>query len=288
MCIHNLLSPVRPRRAKETAQLQFESTSTLSIPVTPVETGTESEDDDHPYIVPRNALMRRTTHDNFHAFGHLKRLHNKKFPPHPTWADAMLSMKGDNREPIATLTTVIRDPKWPAFLVFPVPRGLNGKGFDIDLALQILHDDQLGFRLAYAIQTLKYMCKPEKLDPNHLTQFRKERVAKEIWKSLSLFSYLVYAEDNSSCIENFFPFKELWKGRKEGEVKAFWDELKRKGQAPLPIDGMGSLGIPFRRGQMRAASEDWCKDKINFDAEAWHKPVLPNEILGPGWEEELE
>ena len=284
----------------------------------PEEPETESSDDDRdeddndPHLLARRALLKpKLQPSHLDAFALLKRLHNESFPPHPTWAEAILSFKNNPiavlSQPSATKDTKNLQPKWPLFLLFPCPRLPNKKGFDIDLARRILRDDQMGFRLGYAVEVLSCALRGiRKQDPIQWKQLKKKkRSVKEIHKFLTLFHYLILGRDDwegsregaSERICSAILHSEFGRDR-EPEVKSFWDKGKRDGSLPEEgVEGIGKsdevvpewwdregfkyrvMGTPFDRGWRRAAMESFtrseCKTfvEIEFDVDAWQKPV---------------
>ncbi|KAH7631546.1 hypothetical protein B0T09DRAFT_356085 [Sordaria sp. MPI-SDFR-AT-0083] len=218
----------------------------------PTGTGLEVDKDwdDSPYVMARIAITKPSAEQNPDAFALLKRLHNQMFGFNDTWPDAIKMLY---EKP--SLASMVRE--WPAFLVFPCLGGPSGEKFNIDLARRILRDDQMGFRLGYAVSNKE----------------SKERFSERLCNNM---------------------LWKIWK-RREPEVRMFWRKLEEEGKIPEEEEaGVGKAreeqpeegspnsgkkwrvsGTPFDRGVSRANSDLHAlgnKPELEFDADAWQDP----------------
>ncbi|CCC05515.1 unnamed protein product [Sordaria macrospora k-hell] len=228
----------------------------------PTGTGLEVDKDwdDSPYVMARIAITKPSAEQNPDAFALLKRLHNQMFGFNDTWPDAIKMLY---EKP--SLASMVRE--WPAFLVFPCLRGPSGEKFNIDLARRILRDDQMRFRLGYAVSVLG------KIFEGRGNKESKERFSERLCNNI---------------------LWKIWK-RREPEVRMFWRKLEEEGKIPEEEEaGVGKAreeqpeegspnsgkkwrvsGTPFDRGVSRANSDLHAlgnKPELEFDADAWQDP----------------
>ncbi|KAK3399379.1 hypothetical protein B0T20DRAFT_409966 [Sordaria brevicollis] len=184
--------------------------------------------------------------------------------------------------------STLDDPEWPVFLIFPVPRGPDGNGFDIDLARKILHDEQMGFRLGYSVCFLNhYFIESVRGDEKGTFWFRNREHAEEIWKFLSLFDRVVFPSRNTNEREPFFQrlchcmLHGMWDKKREPEVKEFLRRMNEGGK--LSKEAERVKDTPFDKGVSKANKEfDLTTRKENdfvviFGEDAWKELVREDE-----------
>ena len=260
----------------------------------PAGTGLEVDKDwdDSPYVMARIAITKPSAEQNPDAFALLKRLHMFGF--NDTWPDAIKMLY---EKP--SLASMVRE--WPAFLVFPCPRGPSDEKFNIDLARRILCDDQVGFRLGYAVSVLsKDFKRAAEWETHEWSNFSLGENFREFWRFLTLFDFLLFPSQNKESKERFSErlcnniLWKIWK-RREPEVRMFWRKLEEEGKIPEEEEaGVGKAreeqpeegspnsgnkwrvsGTPFDRGVSRANSDLHAlgnKPELEFDADAWQDP----------------